>query len=463
MRIAFVLDQAMYYSFFDSVVRFLYGQGHDICIVCRPGFKEDGNKSGRSLLKLLKDIPQVQLADARFRKKRFNLTITIRGLANYANFLRPGHPMAPPLPWENIYMRGRLNPKLYWAIKTRIGTAIFSTGFIRWLLRKFETLFKPEPQIIEWFKYYQPDVIVASPYIWDSDLEIEYIKAANYLNVRTIASVLSWDNLVSKGTYLVKPEWLFVWNETLKAEGVKLHDFKKEDVFVTGAPVYDPWFELDRPLARREFCAQCGLEPKRPFVLFLGSSKTLTDLDVEFIKELKKYYQRMDVDFRPSILVRPHPYSSFDMTIFEDDWVKIFPKDGGRPDMDETRQDYFNSLYHSGVVVGINTTGFLDAAVVDKPCVTLMDEQMRYGQGAHFNYLIDADFIEVASERSEVFEIIDRILKGADSKKENRRKFVHQFIRPLGVDHSAGMIMAKAILAVGRGANPADWNIESHE
>lgn len=463
MRIAFVLDQAMYYSFFDSTVRFLCEQGHEICIVCRPGFKADGNKSGRALLKLLKDLPQVKLVDARFRKKRYNLALTVRGLANYANFLRPGHPMPPSLPWENIYMRGRLHPKIYWAVKTRVGAAICSTSFVRWLLRKFETLFKPEPQITEWLDEYKPDVVVESPYIWNSDLEIEYAKAAKQKGIPTIAAVLSWDNLVSKGTYLVKPDWLFVWNTNLTEEAVNLHEFERENVFITGAPVFDPWFELSPSLNREEFCMQCGVNPEKPYVLFLGSSKTITQLDVEFIKALIAHFEQMDEKRRPSIVIRPHPYAPFDMTAFENDWVKVYPPKGGRPDMDETRQTYFDTLYHSASVIGINTTGFLDAAIVDKPCITLMDDQMRDGQGAHFNYLIDADYLEIAKERSETFTIIDRTLNGVDSKMENRRKFVHQFIRPLGMDIPASEVMLNAILAVGHGRKPEDWKKEIYE
>ena len=131
--------------------------------------------------------------------------------------------------------------------------------------------------------------------------------------------------------------------------------------------------------------------------------------------------------------------------------------------MDDTRQTYFESLYYSAVVIGVNTTGFLDAAIVDKPCVTLMDEQMREGQGAHFNYLIDADYIEIARERTDIFQIIDRVLGGVDIKMENRRRFVRQFMRPNGVDISASQIMANAILAVGHGRKPQDWKAEIHE
>ena len=463
MKIAIVLTKAMFYFFFDHTVRSLYDQGHDVRIVCRPGFEADGNKSGRTLLKLLADVPQAKLEDARFRAKHAFWAGTVRELANYANFLKPDHPMAPPLPWENIYMRGRLHPKIYWAAKTRIGAAIFSTSFVRWLLRKLETFFDPEPRILDWLQDYQPDVVVASPYNMTSDLEIEYVKAAQHLGIPTISPVLSWDNLVSKGTYLVKPEWLFVWNQDLLREATTIHEFKNEQVFIAGAPVYDPWFSLKPSVSRGEFYEQSELPTTGAFLLYLGSSPSISNLDVEFIKALVAHFEKTDENKRPSILIRPHPYASYDMTIFESSWVKVFPKKGGRPDIEDIRQVYFDTLHYSAAVIGINTTGFLDAAIADRPCLTLMNETTKDGQNAHFQYLIRAGFIEQAFSYVEVAALLEHIVCGADDKKENRRTFVHQFIRPQGMDIPASEVMAKAILAVGHGKKPEDWKSESHE
>lgn len=463
MKIAFVLSGAPHYFFFDRVVRLLYALGHEVRVVCRPGFKADGNKSGRALLQLLKDEPRARFDEGIFRAKGAGFAVTIRELANYANFLKPDHPMPPSQPWEYIYMRNRLHPKLYWAIKTRIGSMIFSTSFMRRLLRWIESCIEPDPKVLNWLAEFQPQVLFVSPYIMSADLEVEYVKAAQKLGIPTVASVLSWDNLVSKGTYLVRPDWLLVWNQNLMEEAIAIHEFAREKVFITGAPVYDPWFDLKPSPDREAFCAECGLNPNNPFVLFLGSSQTITSLDVEFIKALIAHFETMDAKNRPSILIRPHPYAPFDMTTYESDWVRVYPKQGGRPDMDETRQVYFNTLHYSAAVVGVNTTGFLDAAIVDRPCVTLMDDQMRAGQGAHFDYLIDADFIDVAKDRSEVFCAIDRIVAGTDSRKDERREFIRRFMRPQGIEIPASEVMAKAILAVGNGMKPGDWNGKKHE
>lgn len=463
MKIAFVLSSAPHYFFFDRVVRSLYAMGHEVRVVCRPGFKPDGNKSGRALLQLLKDEPRARFDEGIFRSKGANFAVTIRELANYANFLKPGHPMPPSQPWEHIYMRNRLHPKLYWAIKTRIGSMIFSTRFMRGLLRWIEARVKPDPKIMNSLADFQPQVLFASPYIMAADLEVEYVKAAQKLGIPTVASVLSWDNLVSKGTYLVKPDWLLVWNQNLMEEAVAIHEFAREKVFMTGAPVYDPWFEISPSLDRETFCAQCGLNPDHPYLLYLGSSPTITDLDVEVLRTLISHLEQTDAGLRPSIIIRPHPYARFDMAVFERDWVKVFPQGGGRPDVDETRQVYLDSLFHSACVMGINTTGFLDAAIADKPCITVMDSRTSAGQNAHFQYLLRADFVELADTFSEALKLMEAIIGGADAKRENRRRFVREFIRPQGIDIPASEIMANAILAVGHGIRPDQWKETTHE
>lgn len=464
MKIAFVLSSAPHYFFFDRVVRSLYAMGHEVRVVCRPGFKPDGNKSGRALLQLLKDEPRARFDEGIFRSKGANFAVTIRELANYANFLRPGHPNPPSSqPWAHIYIRNRLYARLEWVIESRLGNLILSFGVVRRLLAWIETQVQPDPEIMQWLEDFAPQVLFVSPFIMSSDLEIEYAKAAKKLGIPTVASVLSWDNLVSKGTYLVKPEWLFVWNQELLLEAVKIHEFEEERVFKTGAPVYDPWFEISSSLDRETFCAQCGLNPDHPYLLYLGSSPTITDLDVEVLRTLISHLEQADAGLRPSIIIRPHPYARFDMTVFERDWVKVFPQGGGRPDVDETRQVYFDSLFHSACVMGINTTGFLDAAIVDKPCITVMDSRISAGQNAHFQYLLRADFVELAANFYETLQLMEAIIGGADAKRENRRRFVREFIRPQGIDIPASEIMANAILAVGHGIRPDQWKETTHE
>ena len=85
----------------------------------------------------------------------------------------------------------------------------------------------------------EPDVVVASPYIFSLSREVEYVKAARSLGIPTVVVVLSWDNLTSKGTFHVLPDLTLVWNSALAEEAASLHDVPKEKLVVTGAPVFD--------------------------------------------------------------------------------------------------------------------------------------------------------------------------------------------------------------------------------
>jgi hypothetical protein len=171
--------------------------------------------------------------------------------------------------------------------------------------------------------------------------------------------------------------------------------------------------------------------------------------------------ENVEETIRPALLVRPHPFKEIELET-KHDWVRVFPKGGQRPDTNEARVEYYDSLYHSAAVIGVNTTGFLEAAILDKPCLTITTPLTSRGQEmrAHFKHLMDADFIEIANGYGELIDRVMRILSGIDSKWENRRKFVYQFIRPKGLDIPSSKIMAGALLALGRGMSPDNWSKE---
>lgn len=457
MRIAFIFSQGIHYFYYDAVVRFLIASGHEICIVCPADFSLDGNKSGRALAKLIEDVPSVAFEDATSRSRHGKISGFIRGLANYAAFVRKEHP-TPHLAVR--WVKKNLPESIVEFIQIPFIRGFLATRFARLILAGLEALIPAVPKITAWFKEYKPDVVFSSPYVFTSDVEVEYAKAARQLGVPVIAAVLSWDNLTSKGTFHIKPDWLFVWNTNLVQEAVEIHNIEKEHIFVSGAPVYDPWFELSRSQDRETFCKRVGIDPSKPFILYLCSSKGITEHENELLAGILSELAEIELAVRPSVVIRPHPFTQLEIADLENEWVKVFPKGGQRPDMDDARQLYYDSLYFSALVVGINTTGFLEAAVADKPCLTLITPLTRSGQEmrAHFKHLMDADFIEVANSYSDLIAHIKRILAGSDTKKKNRQLFVHNFIRPAGIEIPAAKVTEGAILAVGYGINPEEWH-----
>lgn len=457
MKIAVVLSQGIHYFYYDRVVRFLHGMGHEICIVCPADLSEDGNKSARALIKLLKEETSIVLEDAILpRRKNSYWVELLRNLRDYAIFARPEHPTPYIAP---IWIGKELSQKMLKRLRLPIIRSFIASKAARTLFAFLESLIKPDDAIIDWLTQVRPHVVFASPYVFRGDIEVEYTKAAQTMHIPVIASLLSWDNLTSKGTYHVMPDKLFVWNQSLVAEAAQIHDIEPNRIFVTGAPVYDPWFDLSPSTNRASFCAHAGLDPSKPYVLYLCSSKSISDRELDLIKILIVHLQQVDEAQRPALLVRPHPFKDMDADEIENDWVRIFPKGGQRPDTDETRSTYYDSLYHSAAVIGVNTTGFLESAILDKPCLTVMNSLTNHGQEmrAHFKHLMDAEYIEVAKDFHELMERTMCVISGTDDRRENRRKFVRDFIRPHGLDIPASEVMAGAILAVANGREPSDW------
>jgi len=457
MKIAFVLSQGKHYFYYDRVVRSLHTMGHEVRIVCPANFSEDGNKSGRALIKLFKEESGIVLEDALLPRRKNSYFVELnRNLRDYAIFVRPEHPTPYIAP---TWIGKELSVKMLRRLQMPVIRSFIASKAARKLLAFLESLVPTDEAIVNWFKQFQPQIVFASPYVFRGDVEVEYTKAAQSLSIPVIASLLSWDNLTSKGTYHVKPDLLFVWNQVLMEEAVQIHDIEPRQVFITGAPVYDPWFDLSPSTDRGSFCAAIGLDPSTPYVLYLCSSKSISDRETDLIQMLISHFAEVDEKERPVLVVRPHPFKEMETDGLENEWVKIFPKGGQRPDTDEARSTYYDSLYHCVAVIGVNTTGFLESAILDKPCLTLVTSMTSQGQEmrAHFKHLMDAGYIEVANDFPELVHKTMEIVSGVDTWKANRVKFVHDFIRPHGLDVPASKVMTGAILAVANGREPSDW------
>ena len=129
-----------------------------------------------------------------------------------------------------------------------------------------------------------PDVVLATPVVARASTQVDYLKSARRLRVPAATCVASWDNLTNKGIINVQPDRVIVWNEAQKREAVSLHGVRPDDVRVTGAQLFDDWFERSPATTREQFCARVGLDPSRPFLLYLCSSLFIARDEVSFVR-----------------------------------------------------------------------------------------------------------------------------------------------------------------------------------
>ncbi len=100
------------------------------------------------------------------------------------------------------------------------------------------------------------------------------------------------------------------------------------------------------------------------------------------------------------MVVRPHPVNSEAWEQYKHPGVVAYPQRGDQADTPASWQEYFDQLSGASAFVGLNTTAFLEAAVADRPCMTIVSDEFfdQQGRTGHFRHLLDADFLEVSPD-----------------------------------------------------------------
>src|SRR5439155_7971479 len=103
---------------------------------------------------------------------------------------------------------------------------------------------------------------------------------------------------------------VFVWNEVQARDAVELHRIPRERVRLTGAHVFDEWFDRRPTRSREELMRDLGLEAAEPYLVYLCSSRNVArPSEVEFVRSWVAAL-RASADERlrrMNVVVRPHP------------------------------------------------------------------------------------------------------------------------------------------------------------
>ncbi len=471
LRILFSLLHPGYLRHYRQPIRLLAEQGHEVHVALGRLEKDPGDFA--LIEQLAAECPTVTygLAPARARRDGWRrLAWLVRALTDLARYGEPRFGDAPAL-------RRRIADKLHWRIDysllpaplkrlLHVSVDRHATGADADLsrrtiarLQRLEDAIPASRRITRFVAAQRPDVVLASPVIEFASGQIEYLKSARKLGIRTGICVASWDNLTGKGLLRFAPDRVFVWNDIQRGELAEMHGIAPDSVVLTGAQRFDEWFER-RPTAERdELVRKVGLDPAHPYILYLCSSPFIAPDEVGFVRRWAAALRDSGVPTlqKAGILVRPHPqnarqWTDVDLSGFGD--AAVWPRAGAQPDAGEARADYFDSLAHSGCVVGINTSGLIEAAIVGKSVLTVLDPSFAGTQDGtlHFQYLRweNGGPLHVAADLDEHLTHLQRALAHGPDDLRQIKAFVERFCRPQGLDRAAAPRLAAAIEELGR-------------
>ena len=460
MKIFFLMRSSLYLRNFEPLVRALTAGGHQILI----GF-----------IKIDKIFPETEIAELAKEIQGINYIIFpkriwfwrkpadyIRLLQTYLRFLDQRYK-------DSHKLRARAASLLPDSIRLLVKMIVNHNDSKRWsfinFLRRIEKAIPLDPFIVKFFKEDRPDVFLITPLVDLHAKQLDWLKCAKSLGIKSGLCVASWDNLSNKSLIQSEPDAVFVWNEIQKQEAVELHHIPASKVIITGAQCYDRLFAHQPSTSREEFLTKTGLFKGGNYLLYLCSSKFIAPNEVNFVKQwIERLRSSKNLLLnRIGVLVRPHPenatqWRGIDLSGYGN--VNIYPREGANPIRGNTFDDYFDSMYHSVATVGINTSAMIESGILNKPVFTILSPEFRTTQDGtlHFHHLVEGGLLNISKNLDEHIEQLTRVLAGREAYQTRIREFIQSFVRPHGIAAECTPIFVKVIEDLERKAisNPID-------
>jgi hypothetical protein len=453
MRVLFVMRSTVYVRNFESTLRLLAARGHQVHVVATPHYALDPTDL---IGRLCRECPAITSSSPPPRRESrwSSLGVGLRRSLDYLRYLQPEYRGATKL-------RHRAEQKAPRFVIAVLGRPLVDTRVGRWLLgqviRGCDRAVPRDPAVDAFVRAHQPDLLLVTPLVETGSPQSEYIRSARALGIPAGLCVHSWDNLTNKGLIHDRLDLVTVWNQPMKDEAVTLHRVPAGCVVVTGAAPYDHWFGWKPRTGRDAFCARVGLEARRPYVLYLCSSKFIAPNELPFIRRWIVEIRAASSTLRDTgVLVRPHPQNTNSDVWWEADLgdlgnVAIWPRYGANPVDEDSRADYYDAIYHSAAVFGVNTSAQIESAIVGRGVYTLLAPEFRETQEGtlHFQHLreVSGGLLHVASDFAEHVTQLEAAVRNPDAAAARCRRFVEAFVRPHGIEEAATPRLVAALEA----------------
>jgi hypothetical protein len=452
MRILFAITHLGFLRNFESTLALLAERGHSVHLVTdrdSSGGVVDGMPIVERLRARFPDAFTVETIRASKNDRWYRVSTGVREGLNYFRYLSPAFVDAPKL-----RERGRQQapaPLVRLSdlpvLRSRPGVAAL-TG----TLRLVERAIPVRREVGAAFDRIRPDVLLVTPLLYFGSRQVDYVRCAKARGISSVLAVGSWDHLTTKGLMHELPDRIIVWNELQRREAVDLHGARVDQVTVTGAQAYDHWFATRPSTTREQFCARVGLPPERPLLLYLCSSPFIAPYEVDVVRR----WIRAVRDSRSTqlgtagILIRPHPqnaaqWADVDVSQFGD--VVIWPRGGANPIAADSRSEYYDSMYHSHAVVGVNTSALIESGIVGRLVYSFRVPELSGTQEGtlHFRHLKREGLLQLADTLDQHVTQLEQSFVSTEANQQRVRQFTQLFVRPYGFDEPATVRVVQAI------------------
>lgn len=320
-------------------------------------------------------------------------------------------------------------------------------GTVSRLFKAEQTALQQETNITEfeqWLPTLKPDALFSvTPYHRQEEL---LLRAVAQQKLPRATSIISFDNLTTRGWIPILFDHYMIWNRYNEAELYRTYpETTNSRVDIVGPAQFDFYWD-DRYLwSEKEWRQRLGLPEKQPVILYAGGPQIFVPHEPHFLQQLDDAISNNELPDNPVILFRRHPMDPIERwqpvlkqtnhVIYDDPWpagkvLKYTNVD------DEAVAKLASTLSYSQVHLNVCSTMALDGAIFDKPQIApayddrpgrQYDQTTRIlYQKEHYQPLVKSGGVDVVYSRAEMINAVKQALRYPELKQEQRKQMVRE-------------------------------------
>jgi hypothetical protein len=130
---------------------------------------------------------------------------------------------------------------------------------------------------------------------------------AKELGIPVVCEMLSWDNITSKGTPLLMPDYFISWGPIMTQEIIEWYAFPRAKIFECGVPHFDAYRQPEKLMPSKALVQQFNLNTERPYIFYGMVARIFVPNEMEIVEWLAEQVNTNAFSKPCSLVIRPHP------------------------------------------------------------------------------------------------------------------------------------------------------------
>ena len=250
--------------------------------------------------------------------------------------------------------------------------------------RAIERKVNRSEEVHDFLRTLRPDLLVIpNPF---GTIETIYLLHARELGIRTVCQMLSWDNITSKGTPLLMPDYFISWGPVMTDEMTNLYKFPRDRIYECGVPHFDVYNHTASLTPREALLRELDLPVELPYIFYGTVTWWYCPNEIEILAWLADRVSKDAFARSCSLVIRPHPQTISGVHSNQEHLRRLKSLIGPRVALDLPpvlseqlawdlpKTDMYrlaSLLAGSSMCLNASSTLCLDAAMADRPVVDI--------------------------------------------------------------------------------------------